>query len=783
MMSRPVRVAVDDTASFSGEERERLGIELLPLHITGLPLEVENRLQKGDYHALYEFLSSQESRRAVVGTQAGSPWEIKQVLESLIQRLNCDIVCFVVSGRLSAVYDNTIQAVRELSGRHPNRIVVFGEQAFITLSILARITASYAREGRNINEVLDFVEDKLGRGFVCASVFDLRRLRRSGRVPIPAFLTTFAQPLFQLFQVLPFFILEGEKPRVWALVPRRRLEKFVLNTIRERVGFREPSMAEVSWTGAEGLAEAERLEKIIENQSEFVLSQPVVFQQASPVIGVHAGSALVAFGVFGLGYQSISTAVFLRFLQETQKELEVFQRTVNAINIFPVRDGDTGTNLLSPLTSAGDGIEETLPFGQMLRQVAVRIARKGGGYSGGAIAAYFLGMSDYVEKHNPGAELTIPTLVGALRAGTDHCYTYLGADAKEGTIISVMRACDQAAKKAWEMRPTLRNVLSHAYLAATEELLHHRVQEVEILRQERMVDAGGFGFTLILWALLRTFGIARDPMLQERYRLVLKEVRRYAELGQRLIYRQQPPELRGFCVEGCVQGEVVEELRQAFLLLDNRLTDSKMSFNVVDGTTHFHIHVSPGLEEEVQRVAARFGYATLPKRPTPLAKRKREIYRFRFFRAFNWIKRVPRHLWAFFANWFAYVLFFPIMWHRSHSRYQSLKREVERLHLVQQAFELLTQADEASILILDVQGRVIFATDLVLGKRLVRPVELERLLPDDVARILRSKTEESISQRRHSFELIVERYWFDVKVLSGADSAGFLIRYRLFSEK
>lgn len=782
-MSRLVRIAVDFSASIDAEERKRLGIEVLPIHITGLPLEIEHRLQSGDPQVLYQFLSSHQGRRINLGTQAGSPWEIRQILELMIQRSNCDIVCFVVSGRLSALYDNALQAARELSRIYPNRIVVFGEQAFITLSILARSTASYTREGRNINEVLDFVEDKLGRGFVCGSVLDIRRLRRSGRVPIPALLTTVAQPLFQLFRVLPFFILEKEKPRALALVPRRRLEKFVLTTIRQRVGFREPSVAQVSWTGAEGLPEAERLKKIIENQTEFVLTQPVVFQQASPVIGVHAGSALVAFGVLGLGYQSISTAAFLRFLQEAQKELEVFQRTVNAINIFPVRDGDTGANLLSPLTGAGDGIDETLPFGQMLRQVIVRIARKGGGYSGGAVAAYFLGMGDYVEKHNPGAELTIPTLVEALRAGTNRCYAYFGPDAKEGTILSVMRACDQAAQKALEMRPTLRNVLSHAYLAATEELLHPRIQEVEILRQARMVDAGGFGFTLILWALLRTVGIARDPKLQERYRLVLKEVRHHTELGQRLIYRQQPPELRGFCVEGCVQGEVAEKLKQAFLFLDNQLTDSKMTFNVVDGTTHFHIHVSPGLEEEVQRIAAQFGYAAPPKRPTSLAKRKREIYRFRFFRVFNWIKRVPRHLWAFFANWLAYALFFPIMWYRSRSRYQSLKREVERLQLVQQAFEVLTQTDEASILILDAQGRVIFTTDSAPGKMLVEPVGLERLLPADVAGILRNKTEELISQKGHGFELTVGRYWFDVKVLSGTDSPGFLVRYQWFSDK
>lgn len=777
-MSRPVRIAVDSTVNFSPEEQAQLGIEVLPIiHITGLPQETENRLKQGDYRALYQLISARQSRRLVLGTHAGSPWEIKQILESVIRKYDCDLVCFVVSGQLSGVYDNTRQAAQELSRKHPNRIVVFGEQAFITLSILARTAAAYAMKGKSIDEVLEFVEDKLSQGFVCGCLLDVRRLRRSGRVPIPALLTTIAQPFLKIFRLLPFFILEGEKPRTMALVRKSQFERFVLDTIRQRVGFQEPIVAQVSWTGSEVMPDAERLRKIIENQSEFALAEPVLFQPANPVIGVHAGAALVAFGVLGLGYETISTSVFLHFLNEAQKELKIFQRTVNAINVFPVRDGDTGSNLLSPLTGAGVDIDVSLPFGQMLKQVAIRIARKGGGYSGGAIAAYFLGLSEYVERHNPGSDLTVETLVKALKAGTDRCYAYFGSEAKEGTILSVMRACDQAAQKAFEQRPTLRNVLTSAYFAATEELLNPKVQEVEILRQERLVDAGGFGFTLILWALLRTLGIARDPRLKARYQLVLKEAQRHGELAQRLIYRHQPPELRGFCVEGCVQGEVAEELNKAFLMLDNRLPNPKITFNVVDGTTHFHIHVSEGLEQEVLRIAARFGYAVPPKPPTRLAKRKREIYRFRFARTFNWARKVPGYVVRFFANWVAYAVLFPIMWYRAHHRYQTLQREVERLRLIQRAFESYVQTGEGSLLVLDSHGTVIFASDWAYGRTVSEASSLEKIFPAEVVRLLRDKTEEAISQRCAEFELNIGQFWFDVKVLRSAGLHGFLVRY------
>lgn len=777
-MSRSVLIAVDNTVNLSPEEQAKFGIEVLPIiHVTGLPQEVENQLRQGDCQALYRLLYSPQGRRLFLGTQAGSSWEIKQTLEAIIQKSDSDIICFVVGGQLSGVYDNTRQAVQELSSKYPNRIVVIGEQAFITLGILARVAAAYAAKGKSIDEVMDFVEDKLGKGFVCGFVYDVRRLRRTGRVPIPYLLTTVVQPFLKMFRLLPFFILEGEKPRTMALVRKSQLERFVLDTIRQRVGYKEPMIAQLSWTGSEVMPDAERLRKIIESQSEFILSEPVLFYQASPVIGVHTGTALVAFGVLGLGYESISTPVFLRFLNEVEKELRIFQQTVNAINVFPVRDGDTGSNLLSPFKGAGANIDASMPFAPMLKQVAVRIARKGGGYSGGAIGAYFLGFSEYVERNNPTENLTLEVLVKALKAGTDRCYAYFGREAKEGTILSVMRACDQAAQKAFEQRPTLRNVLTNAYLAATEELLNPRVQEVEILKQERLVDAGGFGFTLVIWALLRTLGLSREQRIQTRYHLVLKEVRRHGELAQRLIYRHQPPELRGFCVEGCVQGEVAEELNKAFVMLDNRLPNPKITFNVVDGTTHFHIHVSEGLEQEVLRIAARFGYATPPKPPTRLAKRKREIYRFRFARAFHWVRKVPGYVVRFFANWVAYAVLFPIMWYRAHHRYQTLQREVARLRLIQRAFENYVRTDGGSLLVLDSESTVIFASDWIYGRTMSEATSLEKILPADVARRLRESIEEAISQRREELELNIRQFWFDVKMISGPGLQGFLVRY------
>jgi len=771
-MSRPVRIVVDGTTNLDRATRSRLGIGVIPIHVTNLPAELEAGLARGDYERFYEYLNRPHHPGTQPGTQAGSVWEARQVLEGLISRFDCDIVCLVTGGELSAVFDNTTRAAQELASRYPNRIVVLAEQAFLTISLLGQAAAEYAATGRGLNEVLAFIEDKRGRGFVTGTVVDIGRLRRSGRVPVAPIVTAVVGPVLRMFGLVPSFLLEQGRPRLLALVRKRSLERQVLNTIRERVGFLEPMVGRVAYTGSAVRAAAERLQSAIMRHEGFVLAGPVALEQASPVVGVHAGSALVAFGALGLGYESISTPVLLRFLAEAQTELKRFRRIVNAINVFPVRDGDTGSNLLTPLKDVGQGIAPELPFNEAIAEVAARVAHRGGGYSGGALAAYLLGFSSYVQTHETRSELQLETLVGALAAGTDRTYDYFGADAQEGTILSVMRACDQAAVRALRHRAALRNVLVSAYRAATDELLNPRVQEVAILRQERLADAGGFGFTLLLWALLRTLGLTRDALLQERYHQVLHEVRRHAELGQRLIYRRQPPELRGFCVEGCVRGEVADALRRQFLELDNRLPNPKMTFNVVNGTTHFHIHVSEGLEEEVRRIAGRFGYAFEPGPPTRLAKRRREIYRFRFVNFFARARRIPGYIAFFFGNWVAYAVLFPVMWYRAYRRLKALEAEVERLRLTRLGLVALANESGESLLVVDVDGRVAFAGSSA------EKAALEEFLPAAIAVAVRTRLQEVGPGSSAPLVFQVEEWRFTARPLSQEQHlCGFLISY------
>ncbi len=774
MENRIVRVAVDETTNIEPQVKEGLRISTLPIHITGLTQEMElaaNQLGEAEF---YQLLGKSGSRLNF-GTKAGGFFEIRRILEAMIQTDDCDIICFVVGGELSAIYDNTVQAAMELMRIYPNRIAVIGGQAFLSLEIIAETAAEFALMGKSFEEVLNFVKERRPKSFVWGSVIDLRRLRSSGRVPIPMVVTGLVQPVLKVFHLLPSFILEGEKPRIMKLFRRENLVKFVARLIQERVGFRERLVVKISYTGIKPPEEAELLYDFFNMQDEFILIKPVQLVRASPVIGVHTGTGLVAIGVVGMGYEHIATPVLIKFFIEAQRELKRLRAIVNSINVFPVRDGDTGSNLLSPLLGITEGVDATMPISVVLNQLVTLIARRGGGYSGGALSAFFLGFNTTVQQQKESDVLHLETLVWGLKWGTDRCYQYFGTAAKEGTILSVMRAAEQAARRAFNDNPTFSNVIIQMYLGATEELLNPQVQEVEILRQERLVDAGGFGFTLLLWALLRTLGLHREARVWERYHLVLREVRGRVELGQRLIYRRQPEALRGFCIEGCVRGEVAIELHNEFLKLDNRLADAKMTFNEVDGTTHFHIHVSEGLEEQVQRIANRFGYILPPRPPTRLSKRRREIYRFRLVNIFIPFKKILRRIFSFSLNWLAYALFFPIAWTLQYQRWQKSRNEVHKLRLIQRAFIMLTNNSKWQYLIFDSLANVVFSSgsESSGGK-----MKLESLFPPDVLQQLRINLAMVSSERQVGKRFCYKNYQFEILLITTAETKGYLLKYR-----
>lgn len=170
---------------------------------------------------------------------------------------------------------------------------------------------------------------------------------------------------------------------------------------------------------------------------------------------------------------------------------------VNALNVFPVPDGDTGSNMLATLQAAVDEASEASAADGSLGHVAGAIslgALMGArGNSGVILSQLFRGMSEDLQS---STGLDGRALAGALEAG---CAAAFSAVARpvEGTILTVARDAAEAATRAARDEHRLEPVLLAAVEAAAASV-ERTPTLLAVLREAEVVDAGGRGLELVL---------------------------------------------------------------------------------------------------------------------------------------------------------------------------------------------------------------------------------------------------------------------------------------------
>src|SRR3954468_21678036 len=173
---------------------------------------------------------------------------------------------------------------------------------------------------------------------------------------------------------------------------------------------------------------------------------------------------------------------------------------INRINVFPVPDGDTGTNFSLTLRAVADALkalgDASLPVtAKTMAQAAVLGAR---GNSGMMLAHFLLGFTDALGERSVATAADVAT---AIRRGADRLYESLD-DPREGTILTVAReagvAAEPIAQASGDVGTFMRRLLEEgeAALARTPELM-------QVLKDAGVVDAGGKGFVRMLEGVVR----------------------------------------------------------------------------------------------------------------------------------------------------------------------------------------------------------------------------------------------------------------------------------------
>ena len=175
--------------------------------------------------------------------------------------------------------------------------------------------------------------------------------------------------------------------------------------------------------------------------------------------------------------------------------LEKNREAVDALNVFPVPDGDTGTNMSLTMNSAVREVsqKEYLNAGEAAAAVAKGALRGARGNSGVITSQLYRGFARALE----GVERVTPVqFAAALKRGAETAYKAV-MKPKEGTILTVARVIAEEAVKQAERNPDDYDALFENILTTGEAILKKTQSMLPALTQAGVVDAGGRGLLLI----------------------------------------------------------------------------------------------------------------------------------------------------------------------------------------------------------------------------------------------------------------------------------------------
>ena len=257
------------------------------------------------------------------------------------------------------------------------------------------------------------------------------------------------------------------------------------------------------------------------------------------------------------------------------------QEFLNRINVFPVADGDTGTNLSLSLGAALAAINQhgEKHLGTLLASIADALLDGARGNSGAILAQFFQGMSD---SAGDLTRFTTYTFGKAVGQGSEYAHDAL-SDPREGTILSVIAAYARTlnAQAGSEHEGDFPNLMASALQHANTALAKTQ-EQLDVLRKAGVVDAGAKGFVALVSGMteyIRHGRITEEPDLS----VLSGEDEPVLTVGS-----GEDSEYR-YCTECMVTGTDIDrrKLREALSGLGNSL--------VLAGTKRkakIHIHVN-----------------------------------------------------------------------------------------------------------------------------------------------------------------------------------------------
>ena len=197
--------------------------------------------------------------------------------------------------------------------------------------------------------------------------------------------------------------------------------------------------------------------------------------------------------------QAVDGKTLAAMLIHASASLDAEKQKINELNVFPVPDGDTGTNMSLTIGTAATELRQKNPatVGQATALCASAMLRGARGNSGVILSLIFRGFSRAMKDKDTMDGID---LADAINAGVIAAYRAVMKPA-EGTLLTVSRLAGDRAGRAAEENTAFEYVLASA-IDRAREALADTIHQNPVLKKAGVVDAGGMGFVVVLQAML-----------------------------------------------------------------------------------------------------------------------------------------------------------------------------------------------------------------------------------------------------------------------------------------
>ncbi|NLH33758.1 MAG: DegV family EDD domain-containing protein [Lentimicrobium sp.] len=271
------------------------------------------------------------------------------------------------------------------------------------------------------------------------------------------------------------------------------------------------------------------------------------------------------------------------------------QVLLNKINVFPVKDADTGTNLVSTVRSIIDSIIPSENFAVTVNAVADAALVGARGNSGIIFAQFLYGFSSEFKDEQT---IDITAFSTAINRGVRHSYEAI-SNPVEGTMITVIREWAEYIQKIKDKFNNFNQLITESYNQAKQSLIETQ-EKLEVLAKAKVVDAGAKGFVVFLEGMIDFFRHGELKKIIGARNLVKTTALEGAHDHENITYR--------YCTEAMLVGDDIDRE-----ILRSKIDNLGDSLVIAGSPKKMRIHIHTDTPDVLFSIINNFGNITFQK--------------------------------------------------------------------------------------------------------------------------------------------------------------------------